>query len=65
MLHAERVIQTSLEAFVVRLYRQANLVRMPLIWVQRSADTDGKTVTHLARPSERLSERVLGRTGEL
>jgi hypothetical protein len=26
VLHAERVIQTSLEAFVVRLYRQSNLV---------------------------------------
>jgi len=26
VLHAERVIQSSLEAFVVRLYRQANLV---------------------------------------
>jgi hypothetical protein len=52
VLHAERVIQSSLEAFVVRLYRQANLVRwLTVVTLIRVSDT--------AFDTERIFERLL------
>lgn len=58
VLHAERVIQTSLEAFVVRLYRQTNLVSCVVHYPLKVRNS-------LPSLTERLLERLLGRAGEL